>query len=194
MRHALFSALHPPSCIHTLTCAGGQLGTIIALLTAPLIINSLGWPAVFELYGVSGLIWMVFWTRLVADYAPLMPPPIDVQTSSSSNSSRALTAPGSSTTAGTKDAAAPTSSTYVEAAVLEERRASGADASSSSSSSSGSTEPPPTTLSWASLKALPWRSFFTNKAFLAIVMAHSAFGEWSTVPCLGVTWEGQPDC
>jgi hypothetical protein len=32
------------------------------------------------------------------------------------------------------------------------------------------------------VRDLPWKEFFTNKAFLAIVMAHSAFGEWSEHP------------
>jgi len=31
------------------------------------------------------------------------------------------------------------------------------------------------------IRDLPWREFFTNKAFLAIVMAHSAFGEGAGV-------------
>jgi len=53
--------------------SGGQVGTILALLSAPLIISTLGWRYVFYLYGSLGLFWTVAWRRLVPDVPP--PPP-----------------------------------------------------------------------------------------------------------------------
>ncbi|KAI8462854.1 MAG: major facilitator superfamily domain-containing protein [Monoraphidium minutum] len=50
----------------TLVYSGGQLGTILALLTAPIIIDHLGWPAVFTVYGSLGLVWLAAWQPLAA--------------------------------------------------------------------------------------------------------------------------------
>ena len=52
--------------------AGGQAGTIIALLTAPSIISAFGWEAVFKIYGTLGLAWMLAWQPLVGDKPPLV--------------------------------------------------------------------------------------------------------------------------
>lgn len=94
----------------TLIYAGGQLGTILALLTAPAIIHSLGWQAVFVLYGALGLFWMLAWQPLVGDEEPLL--------------------------------------------TREQRSQMGS----------------------ITLKDVPWRQFFSNRPYQAILMAHGAFG------------------
>jgi MFS family permease len=62
----------------TLTYAAAQLGTVVALLTAPLIISAHGWEAVFYVYGSFGFAWSLLWWPLVADAPPALaasPPP-----------------------------------------------------------------------------------------------------------------------
>jgi polyferredoxin len=46
-----------------------QTGTIVSLVTAPLIIRSLGWPAVFFLFGSVGFFWLLLWQPLAFDKA-----------------------------------------------------------------------------------------------------------------------------
>ena len=45
----------------TLIYSGGQLGTILALLTAPAIIERLGWPAVFLVRAAAAAAWWGCW-------------------------------------------------------------------------------------------------------------------------------------
>ena len=47
--------------------SGTAFGTVIALLISPVIIIHLGWPLVFYLSGVSGIIWLLFWWLKAAD-------------------------------------------------------------------------------------------------------------------------------
>jgi sugar phosphate permease len=54
----------------TLTYAAAQLGTVVALLTAPVIISAHGWEAVFYVYGSFGFAWSLLWWPLVADVPP----------------------------------------------------------------------------------------------------------------------------
>ena len=44
-----------------------QLGTVVALLTAPPLIRSNGWESVFYLYGGLGILWGVLWMLLARD-------------------------------------------------------------------------------------------------------------------------------
>ncbi len=47
--------------------AGATLGAIAAYLSAPFIVASLGWPAVFTVYGMIGFAWVVLWSALVSE-------------------------------------------------------------------------------------------------------------------------------
>jgi MFS family permease len=141
----------------TLIYSGGQLGTILALLTAPLIIDHLGWPSVFLIYGSFGFVWIALWQLFVSETPPLahqlqgLPAPAPVPAPASAT--KALAAGGSGS------------------AVASGSERGGGEASSSGSGSGGGVggEMP-------SLWALPWRHFFSNKAYQAIIVAHGCFG------------------
>ncbi|MGH7879973.1 MAG: MFS transporter, partial [Candidatus Binataceae bacterium] len=47
--------------------SGVAFGTIVALLTSPLIVIKLGWPAVFYISGAGGIIWLAAWWMKAAD-------------------------------------------------------------------------------------------------------------------------------
>ena len=49
------------------TFAGAMFGAIAAYVTAPFIVESLGWPAVFTVYGMVGFVWVVLWSVLVSE-------------------------------------------------------------------------------------------------------------------------------
>jgi hypothetical protein len=71
--------------------------------------------------------------------------------------------------AGSDGAASGSSNGRYEAA---ERIASGSRASSSGSIISSPSSP-----KLQPLREIPWRSFFTNKAFIALILAHGSSGE-----------------
>jgi len=54
----LLSTPHPP---HLLLCS------LLGLLLAPLCIERFGWPSVFYLFGGMGLVWCLWWEKLVAE-------------------------------------------------------------------------------------------------------------------------------
>jgi MFS family permease len=115
----------------TLIYSGGQLGTILALLTAPVIIDRAGWPAVFLVYGGLGFLWAGAW-QFVDETPPLY---------------------------GGRQQQAPSSA--VKGALGD-----------SSGSDESFTSPAPL----PGLLELPWRSFLTNRAFIGVMAAHTAFG------------------
>jgi ACS family sodium-dependent inorganic phosphate cotransporter len=47
--------------------SGMYVGTVAALSASPLIIKSLGWPALFYISGALGAAWVVVWMRMAAD-------------------------------------------------------------------------------------------------------------------------------
>jgi sugar phosphate permease len=51
----------------SLYVSGASFGTIVALLASPIIVLSLGWPVVFYISGVLGLLWLAIWMLKVAD-------------------------------------------------------------------------------------------------------------------------------
>jgi MFS family permease len=51
----------------SLYVSGASLGTIVALLASPIIVLSLGWPVVFYISGVLGLLWLAVWMLKAAD-------------------------------------------------------------------------------------------------------------------------------
>lgn len=150
---------------------GGQLGTIVALITAPQIIDHFGWPAVFQIYGATGLLWMLLWQPLVADIPPLFRDPGQkgLKQQASANGSPS-----------TKDSVATDASTALHAPTngalpqqpqqKQQRQLQGASAAMQKPYSK-----------MPSIRDLPWRSFFTNKPFLAILMAHASFGAYHPI-------------
>lgn len=78
----------------TLIYSGSQMGTLLALLLAPAIINTLGWRAVFYLFGSLGLVWVVAWDRLVAEIPPLFRPQCNVPREASATSPHAAVGAG----------------------------------------------------------------------------------------------------
>lgn len=46
---------------------GLQVGSIAGLLLAPELIKAFGWQSVFYIFGGAGLVWVVWWERLVSD-------------------------------------------------------------------------------------------------------------------------------
>jgi hypothetical protein len=112
-------------------------------MVACLCEQAFGWPAVFEIYGALGFVWIFAWQRYVSNTPPGVPP---TQQQQQQASAAAATEP------------LVRSLKPVGPALVERR-----------SIPVGQTSLP---LPWE----LPWREFFTNRAFLGIVMAHSAFG------------------
>jgi ACS family sodium-dependent inorganic phosphate cotransporter len=51
----------------SLYVSGASLGTIVALLASPIIVLSLGWPVVFYISGVLGLLWLAIWMLKATD-------------------------------------------------------------------------------------------------------------------------------
>lgn len=43
------------------------LRSLLGLLLAPLCIERFGWPSVFYLFGGMGLLWCLWWEKLVAE-------------------------------------------------------------------------------------------------------------------------------
>lgn len=58
------------SALALLSCAF-QVGTITALLTAPKIVETIGWEAVFYSFGVLGFGWVAVWLGIAKDAPPL---------------------------------------------------------------------------------------------------------------------------
>lgn len=140
----------PPSANHSFFLKG----VLCVLLTDLLHTQNLGWPAVFYIFGSFGLVWNLAWQKLVADYPPLLP------------------------------AASQSKAQLAESAAVQQQQAAlvqqqqgvvqqqlPQQLSQQPQLAAGRLPPLPR------VRDLPWREFFTNKAFLAIVMAHSAFGE-----------------
>jgi MFS transporter, ACS family, solute carrier family 17 (sodium-dependent inorganic phosphate cotransporter), other len=51
----------------SLYVSGVSFGTAVALLASPIIVLSLGWPAVFYISGILGAFWLAVWYRKAAD-------------------------------------------------------------------------------------------------------------------------------
>jgi ACS family sodium-dependent inorganic phosphate cotransporter len=51
----------------SLYVSGVSFGTAVALLASPIIVLTVGWPAVFYISGILGVIWLVGWIAKAAD-------------------------------------------------------------------------------------------------------------------------------
>jgi hypothetical protein len=54
-------------------CPGHQVGSTIALLFSPLLIDAGGVSFMFYLYGLLGIFWVAAWEPVVSSEPPLMP-------------------------------------------------------------------------------------------------------------------------
>ena len=53
--------------------SGGPVGIIAALLLAPVVIDTLGWPSVFYICGATGLAWAAYWQPTIPEQPPRAP-------------------------------------------------------------------------------------------------------------------------
>lgn len=130
-------------------------------------LQDLGWPSVFVIYGSLGLIWNLAWQKLVADYPPL---------AALSKTQAAATAVQQQAPVVQQQQQGSVAPTTVQQQQVQQQAV-------------GRNGFPPL----PRVRDLPWKEFFTNKAFLAIVMAHSAFGEQQAGGRLAVSCH-QPPC
>lgn len=68
--HAMWASWAPPlerSRLLTISYAGGQLGTVVALPLSGQICFYLDWTYVFYIFGAVGLVWFVLWTCFVSN-------------------------------------------------------------------------------------------------------------------------------
>jgi|SRR5579863_5406048 len=47
--------------------SGGPLGTVVALLLSPILVINFGWPSVFYVSGMLGIVWLILWWIKAAD-------------------------------------------------------------------------------------------------------------------------------
>ncbi|XP_078449904.1 sialin [Lampetra fluviatilis] len=68
--HAMWAHWAPPlerSRLLTISYAGAQFGTVVSLPLSGLLIDTLGWPSVFYIFGGLGVAWCVLWFLLAWD-------------------------------------------------------------------------------------------------------------------------------
>jgi len=51
----------------SLNFSGMYLGTVVALVLSPIVIEAMGWPALFYLSGAIGVLWVIAWSIKAAD-------------------------------------------------------------------------------------------------------------------------------
>ncbi|KAJ8398895.1 hypothetical protein AAFF_G00418030 [Aldrovandia affinis] len=79
--HGLWSKWAPPlerSRLATTSFCGSYAGAVIAMPLAGIMVQYVGWPSVFYIYGVFGIIWYVFWLML-AYASPAVHPTMSVE-------------------------------------------------------------------------------------------------------------------
>ncbi|XP_072551178.1 vesicular glutamate transporter 3 [Salminus brasiliensis] len=76
--HGMWSKWAPPlerSRLATTSFCGSYAGAVIAMPLAGILVQYVGWPSVFYIYGVFGIIWYTFWL-LLAYESPAVHPTI----------------------------------------------------------------------------------------------------------------------
>ncbi|KAM9481679.1 vesicular glutamate transporter 3 isoform 1-T1 [Clarias gariepinus] len=76
--HGMWSKWAPPlerSRLATTSFCGSYAGAVIAMPLAGVLVQYVGWPSVFYIYGVFGIIWYIFWL-LLAYESPAVHPTI----------------------------------------------------------------------------------------------------------------------
>ncbi|KAL4444181.1 hypothetical protein ABPG75_011918 [Micractinium tetrahymenae] len=132
---------------------GLHVGSLTGLLIAPLCIERFGWPSVFYLFGGVGLLWALWWERLVAGIAGTEPELV-----------QALTTPGGAAAADSQqrqqqqqggarlEAAAATAAAHDDGAALAGHGGHGGVIDARA--------------------PVPWRAFLRNPALLALAYTH----------------------
>ncbi|CAG9768368.1 unnamed protein product [Ceutorhynchus assimilis] len=68
--HAVWAKWAPPlerSRLATIAFSGSYAGTVVAMPACAYLAEAFGWPSIFYVFGIIGLIWYVLWTMIVAD-------------------------------------------------------------------------------------------------------------------------------
>ncbi|XP_065134669.2 vesicular glutamate transporter 3 [Paramisgurnus dabryanus] len=74
--HGMWSRWAPPlerSRLATTSFCGSYAGAVIAMPLAGILVQYVGWPSVFYIYGVFGIIWYTFWLLLAYDSPAIHP-------------------------------------------------------------------------------------------------------------------------
>ncbi|KAF4101265.1 hypothetical protein G5714_017697 [Onychostoma macrolepis] len=74
--HGMWSKWAPPlerSRLATTSFCGSYAGAVIAMPLAGILVQYVGWPSVFYIYGVFGIIWYTFWLLLAYDSPAIHP-------------------------------------------------------------------------------------------------------------------------
>ncbi|XP_043120009.1 vesicular glutamate transporter 3 [Puntigrus tetrazona] len=74
--HGMWSRWAPPlerSRLATTSFCGSYAGAVIAMPLAGILVQYVGWPSVFYIYGVFGIIWYIFWLLLAYDSPAIHP-------------------------------------------------------------------------------------------------------------------------
>uniref|UniRef100_A0A8C2FT19 Solute carrier family 17 member 8 n=1 Tax=Cyprinus carpio TaxID=7962 RepID=A0A8C2FT19_CYPCA len=74
--HGMWSKWAPPlerSRLATTSFCGSYAGAVIAMPLAGVLVQYVGWPSVFYIYGVFGIIWYSFWLLLAYDSPAIHP-------------------------------------------------------------------------------------------------------------------------
>ncbi|XP_007250613.2 vesicular glutamate transporter 3 [Astyanax mexicanus] len=74
--HGMWSKWAPPlerSRLATTSFCGSYAGAVIAMPLAGILVQYVGWPSVFYIYGVFGIIWYTFWLLLAYDSPAVHP-------------------------------------------------------------------------------------------------------------------------
>lgn len=139
--------------------SGVQVGTIVSLLVAPLIIKSFSWEYVFLMFGAVGFVWLAGWApqrlraqqaanaRFAANRALELPPV-------TGESLRGRLAHSREDVGSNEQAVVPGTSGALEAAKARREEM---------------------------LATMPWREVLRNKPFWAILVAHTGWGFGHTI-------------
>ncbi|GBO04148.1 Sialin, partial [Araneus ventricosus] len=57
----------------TVTYTGSSVGSVVSFALSGIISDTLGWPSVFYIFGILGIIWTLFWLFLVYETPELHP-------------------------------------------------------------------------------------------------------------------------
>jgi hypothetical protein len=115
---------------------------------------------VFEVYGSLGLLWIVAWQRLVSET-----PPAPTPTAAAAAAAQAAALQGQQQQQLPPQQLPSVTSSLAPGSSIQQQQQQQA---------------PPALKSLSALPRIsdiPWKSFFTNKAFIALLLTHSSFGE-----------------
>lgn len=133
---------------------GLHVGSLLGLVVAPPIIQNLGWPSVFYLFGGLGVAWSLWWEQLVRSIAQKEPEFAETLTAGSPFSRQ--------------QHGAASSSSSVDR--VEQRADDGANGAGAPLSSHGGVI--------NHSETVPWRGFLRNRAVQALAYTHFCNNWW----------------